>query len=175
MAYVYGVAFTFLFLLVCLPGLLVTINLLLERLTDRTYTRLRWTPVQAFLVGLPAALVLTVWIGGASNAGATVIAVAGAAVGLSLLAVGLAALARLLGERMADWTGSDASFKNLVRGAVVLSLAVIFPIAGWFVFLPLVGITAIGASLFGLVGWLPRRKMGQAAPPDQTLAAGQTR
>jgi hypothetical protein len=43
-----------------------------------------------------------------------------------------------------------------VRGAVALELAAVFPLIGWFVFIPVTFIMALGAFLFALVGWMPR-------------------
>jgi hypothetical protein len=43
-----------------------------------------------------------------------------------------------------------------VRGAVALELAAVFPLAGWFVVLPLAIVTSLGATVFALLHWMPR-------------------
>ncbi len=47
-----------------------------------------------------------------------------------------------------------------VRGFVVLELAAGFPIIGWFIVTPLTFITALGATVFAVLRWVPR----EAAP-----------
>jgi len=54
-----------------------------------------------------------------------------------------------------------------VRGAAVLELAAGLPIIGWFILFPLAFVTALGASVFALVRWMPP----VAVPPAYRASA----
>jgi hypothetical protein len=53
-------------------------------------------------------------------------------------------------------TASIGPLGAFVRGAVVLELAVSFPVLGWFFIFPLAFVTAFGATGFALLNWMPR-------------------
>jgi hypothetical protein len=57
----------------------------------------------------------------------------------------------LLAERS---TASPAA--AFVRGAIALELAVIFPLLGWVLVFPLTIVTALGATGFALLRWVPK-------------------
>jgi hypothetical protein len=84
---------------------------------------------------------------------------------LALAGLGAASLAAKRGRQSAphvsDTVAPPAAF---VRGAVVLELAVGFPVIGWFVVAPLTLITALGAAVFAVLRWMPR----VAAPAAHT-------
>jgi hypothetical protein len=63
------------------------------------------------------------------------------------------------------------SLGAFIRGSVVLELAAFFPILGWFFLLPLVLITAFGATGFALLNWLPREKQPVPAVTPVTTHA----
>ena len=71
------------------------------------------------------------------------------------LVVGSAGLAKLMGRRMSEMSGSRNSFANLVQGTIVYSLAMGFPYFGWFLFAPLTALYATGAGMQAL--WTKRR------------------
>ena len=161
MADVYTVVFTLIGMLISLPALLVAINLLLPKVTQRIQTRLKETPGKSFVMGVPITAVIIFWvlltIEGAGPVQATAFIVA--AFGMALGTLGAAGMARLLGERIMPLSQPNSSMTNLVRGAIVYELACLFPIVGWFVFAPFVGMTVIGAAVFALLGWLPKRNV----------------
>lgn len=51
---------------------------------------------------------------------------------------------------------------NILRGAIVYELACLAPFVGWFIFAPLVGMTVLGAAVFALKGWMPKRRVPEA-------------
>jgi hypothetical protein len=71
-------------------------------------------------------------------------------------------MARLIGARIAAVASPNSSLTNLVRGALVYELACLVPIVGWLLFAPLVGLTVVGAAVFGLLRWLPRPTLAPA-------------
>ncbi|MCP4419787.1 MAG: hypothetical protein GY805_24510 [Chloroflexi bacterium] len=159
MADVYTVVYILLGILICLPALLMALNLLMPKITSRIETRLEKTPGKSFFLGLPVTAVFLLWI--AITAEASVSVVRGSAffvafIGMGLGTLGAAGMSRLLAKRVALLAKPRSEAINWLRGAVVYELSCLFPLVGWFIFAPLVGITVVGAAVFGLLGWLPR-------------------
>lgn len=169
---VYIVVFTLLGILISLPALLVALNLLLPKVTANTATRLAKTPGRSFVLGVPVTAAFLLWIAitsqvpfGPIRATAFLAGIAGMGLGT----IGAAGMARALGERLKSLSDTPSTLTSLVRGAVVYELACLFPIVGWFLFIPLAGIMVIGAAVFGIFGWLPSHQIQEAdqtPPPD---------
>jgi hypothetical protein len=153
MADVYTVTFILIGMLICLPALLVALNLLLPAVTKRIETRLSEKPGRSFVIGVPVTAVLILWVLITAEAGAGVIrgtAFITAAFGMALGTLGAAGMARVIGKRITPLAQPNSTMTNLVRGAVVYELACLFPIVGWFVFAPLIGVTVMGAAVTSL-------------------------
>lgn len=155
---VYIVVYSLLGILICLPALLLALNLLMPQVTSRIETRLEQTPGKSFGLGVPVTavfllfIVITANIPGPGQASAFLAAF----VGMGLGTLGAAGMSRLLARRVTLLVSPSSEALNLLRGAVMYELACLFPIVGWFLFAPIIGITVIGAATFGLLGWLPR-------------------
>lgn len=165
---VYIVVFTLAGILLSLPALLVALNLLLPKVTTNTAARLAKTPGRSFALGIPVTAVFLLWIviaGQVPFGPARATAFLAAVIGMGLGTIGAAGMARLLGERLKPISGAPSTLTSLVRGAVVYELACLFPLVGWFLFIPLAGMMVVGAAVFGILGWLPRPQIQQA---DQT-------
>jgi hypothetical protein len=165
MADVYIVTLSLIGILLSLPALLVALNLLMPRASAAAATRLERTPGKCFLLGVPVAagFLLYVAIAGQIPFGLlrATAWIAGFA-GMGLGTLGAAALARLLGERLATLSGPSSQMACLVRGALVYELACLTPIVGWLLFAPVAGVTVLGAAVFGLLHWLPRPALAPA-------------
>jgi hypothetical protein len=165
---VYIVVFTLAGILISLPALLVALNLLLPKVTINTAARLSKTPGRSFILGVPVAAAFLLWIAIASQVPFGPIRATSflaAIAGMGLGTIGAAGMARVLGERLKPLSGPSSTLSGLVRGALVYELACLFPIVGWFLFIPLAGVMVMGAAVFGLLGWLPRPQIQQI---DQT-------
>ncbi|MFQ5420063.1 MAG: hypothetical protein ACE5FD_19840 [Anaerolineae bacterium] len=174
MADVYTVTFIIIGILLSVPALLVALNLLLPNVTRRAQTRLEKTPGRSFFLGVPvtAAFALFVAIASATNFGPIqAIGFVAALVGMGLGSIGGAGLARLLGERLTPLAHPNSELTNLVRGAVVYELAALVPLVGWFLFIPIAGMMAMGAATFALFKWLPRPAVTEQAN-EQTVIIG---
>ncbi|MCB8976957.1 MAG: hypothetical protein H6657_05965 [Ardenticatenaceae bacterium] len=160
---VYIVVYSLLGMLICLPALLLALNLLMPQVTHRIETRLEQTPGKSFFLGVPVTaafllfIAITANIPGLGQASAFLAAF----IGMGLGTVGAAGLSRLLARRVTLLASPSSDVLNLLRGAVIYELACLFPIVGWFLFAPVVGITVLGAATFGLLGWLPRRAVSE--------------
>ena len=152
-------------ILISLPALLVAINILLPRASGDVATRLEKSPGKSFVLGLPVTVTFLLWILIASQINFGLIqgtAFLALFVGMGLGTLGAAGLARFVGLRLRPISNTGSELRDLVRGAFVFELACLVPIVGWFLFAPLVGVTVMGAAVFGLLGWLPRP---QTQPP----------
>jgi hypothetical protein len=156
---VYIVVYSLLGILICLPALLLTLNLLLPQITNRIETRLERTPGKSFFLGVPVTAAFLLWIAITANVPIGVVrgtAFVAAFVGMGLGTLGAAGMSRLLARRITVLANPSSQAMNWLRGAVMYELACLFPIVGWFLFAPIVGITVLGAAVFALLGWLPR-------------------
>ena len=151
---VYIVVFTLIGILLSLPALLVALNLLLPNVTRHAAARLDHHPSQSFGVGLFVTSVFLAFIIISANiAFGPIRAMSFFAtfIGMGLGTLGAAAMSRLLGERLTKLSHPASELTNLVRGAVVYELACLFPLVGWFVFIPIVGVMVMGAAALGLL------------------------
>jgi uncharacterized protein involved in cysteine biosynthesis len=155
--------FGILFILgVAFPGLLTAWWLLFPATVERARLRLDRTPWRCFWLGgvLTAILVvpiiglLALPFGPAKFMGWALVAVT-----LTVSALGAAGLAAKMGERLAARAGNVSLAGAFLRGAVALELAAAFPVVGWFIFIPLVIVTALGATAFALLQWMPRSQL----------------
>jgi len=158
---------------VTLMALLTFINLMLPEMVQQAGRRMEAHLLRSFLVGLVnllffgAIAVLCAWLAQqVMPAAAAAFILASALMVLALVCfilVGLAALARLLGERLG---GSKTPLSSLLRGALLLILSCLAPFVGWYLVTPLVFMAALGAVILSLF-----RRRPAAPPPDETPAA----
>lgn len=147
-----------LFLGVALPGLLLSWALLLPATVERARLRLERTPWRCFgaglAVGLGATLIVAMLL-----AGPGLVQLAGW-VGLGLLlgaaSLGTAGLTALMGYRLSRAPVPALTPAALLRSAVALELAVIVPVIGWFVLLPLLTVISLGAATLAALRPAPR-------------------
>ncbi len=143
-------------IIIGLGASLTAIGLLLHSVfpawVGRAEARTRAMPWRTLLLGIGAGgagiLLVAVLLSGRSGA----IKFAGVVGLLALLTVsfaGTAGVARLLGSRLPSPVDRDRPWKAVIRGWVVLYLASLLPVLGWFVFLPLALLSGFGAALLG--------------------------
>lgn len=160
MADVFAVFGTLLALGIALPGLLLTWQLLVPNVIQRAEDRLEKTPWRCFWTGLallglssiPVAILFN--IPGVGQA----IGFASLFLLMTMASLGAAGLAKLMGQQLQRQGSSLSNSGATVRGAVAMALAAVFPIIGWFVFIPLILMITFGAAVFALLRWQPRRK-----------------
>jgi hypothetical protein len=158
------------------PGMLTAWWLLFPTTVERARLRLEQTPWRCFWLGgilsivlaIPIATLLALPSGAATFIGASLLAVT-----LVLASLGATGLAAKMGEQLARRANGLSPAGAFVRGAVALELAAAFPILGWFIVIPLTIVTALGATAFALLHWMPVLQgevRGQAAPLPQEPA-----
>jgi hypothetical protein len=165
MADVFAVFGTLLATGIAFPGMMLTWRVLLPKTVYRAQTRLDHTPWRCLFVGSFLILVSTIpiiilfslpWGGFKAMAVLAVLAL------MAIASLGAAGLALLIGGRLEGLGLKGSPVRATLAGAVALELAAVFPLVGWFFFLPLTTLVTLGAAAFALLGWMPR---GLSRPP----------
>jgi hypothetical protein len=135
-------------------GLVITFCLLFPIRVEAASARLELHPWRSLLLGSGAAIVLAlpVLLLLSLPAGAAKFLGWALAVGaLTVSGIGASGLTQLLARRMASQSMAEAgSLGTLVRSSLALELAILLPVVGWFVVLPVVTAASFGASLHAL-------------------------
>lgn len=166
MADVFAAFGTLLALGIALPGLLLTWQLLLPNVVQRAEQRLEANPWRCFWAGLvllglaliPLAILFNIPGPGQALGFATTFLL------MTVASLGAAGLARLMGQRLQKEGVSVSISGATIRGAVAMALAAIFPVIGWFIFIPLTLIITFGAAMPALWPWRSRAKVAEANP-----------
>lgn len=151
------------------PGMLAALWLLFPATIERARLRLESTPWQCFWLGgvitavvvIPIVVLLALPFGPAKFMGWTLITLV-----LALSCIGFAGIAAKMGAQLTSHAPGSNPTGAFVRGAVALELALAFPLFGWVLILPLAIVTALGATGFALLHWMPKR-----APIPETPVA----
>jgi len=154
------------------PCLLAAWRILFAGAVERARQRLEATPGRCLSLGLGAALLSLVPIfillnlpfGPAKFLGWIL-----AALLLSAASVGGAGWAALAGERMMGET--VGATRRLMIGALVTELAAVFPLIGWFLFLPYTLLVSLGAAVFAALRWMPAAST-RPVPPSYNPVEG---
>ncbi len=172
MADVYTVTFILIGMLLSLPGLLIGINLLLPKTAERIEARIAEKPGRNLFIGIPVTAAFALWIALASSTGSGILrgsAFLAGGVWMALGTIGAAGLARMLGNRLKPLASPTSELTNLLRGAVVFEFACLFPLVGWFVFAPIVGMMLVGAS----VSSIRRKRLPVMVVSEQELGVSE--
>lgn len=149
-----------LLLTITLAAYFLVIGALFTNRVAKTQTSLNLTPGRSFGLGMvnffffgTIALILLMLIDGNANRVNDIVRVilffptigVLAFLGI-LLSFGLAGIVKELGSRIAP---EHEPRKQLVIGSVLLTIACALPLVGWFLLLPYVAFTGIGATILG--------------------------
>lgn len=162
MADVFAAFGTLLVLGIALPGMLLTWKLLFSKTVERAELRLARTPWRCFFSGLTLLMISTIPIGvsfgipGLQGFGVVAIFIL-----LTIASIGAAGLAEVMGKQLNHLGFNGTPVSATIRGAVAMEMAAIFPIIGWFIFVPLTLIITFGAGTFALLRWAPRANSSQ--------------
>lgn len=148
------------------PGMLATLWLLFPATVERARLRLDTTPWRCFWLGgvitalavIPIVVLLALPFGPAKFLGWTLITLV-----LALSCIGFAGVAAKMGAQLTSNAANISPAAAFVRGAVALELALAFPVFGWVFILPLGIVTALGATGFSVLHWMPKKAVDSAA------------
>jgi hypothetical protein len=119
-----------------------------------------------FLVGLPITLVGLFAAAVVSNLPGKLGSIGAGAVACALLVyahAGVSGLATSIGRRLPSAVDASSPWRSTLRGGVVLVLAYLAPVLGWFAILPITTIVGAGATTLGLFA-RRRAAVSDAAP-----------
>ena len=173
MADISAIFFILLILGIAFPAMLTAWWLLFPSLVARSQLRVEKTLARTFWMGLiivialtlPIVILMSLPFGPAKFLGWILLAVF-----LALSSIGSAGITAHLADRLGQRSNVTA-LGAFVRGAVILALAAFFPILGWFFLWPLLLITAVGATAFALLNWLPREMTQNSSAPTSSSHA----
>lgn len=160
---IFGIAF---------PGLLTAWWLLFPATVERAQTRLDQTPWQCFWFGgiltaaavIPIVILLILPFGPAQFLGWALMVIV-----LAVSSLGSAGIAAKMGNRLVE-TSHASPAAAFVRGAIALELAVFFPLLGWLLVFPLTIVTALGATGFALLRWVPKTTLAKVVESSPAQA-----
>lgn len=162
-----AIVFLVIAMLIAMPCITVMFGVFAPRLASRAEARVARHPVLTFLAGLPATgfvLALAAGLGSApAPAAKFVAAVIGLAGGLTALA-GLGGIAGAIGRATPSPVDRERPWRAVVRGAVILELACVFPLVGWLLVYPVALVTGMGAAALSLIPVRAARPQPQAEP-----------
>ena len=143
---------------IAFPGLLTAWRLLFPATVARATARLELTPWRCFWLGgvlvaalaPPTVVLLALPFGPAKLAGWVLIVSV-----MTFASLGAAGLAGKMASHVQQASPGLSALSAYVRATVALELAAAFPGIGWFVALPLITVTALGATAFALLRSVP--------------------
>jgi hypothetical protein len=134
-----------------MAALLLLCDVAFPKLVGRARHNAERMPLRSLLVGLINlsffGLLAVALLSG--DEGARALGLLVGTVLLSFVALGLAAVARLVGERLRP--DDPSMVRRLLAGAVTLELAALVPLVGWFAVTALAGLLGYGAVVIALV------------------------
>jgi hypothetical protein len=177
MADTMSIFFVILGMMLALPGLWLLCRGLWPEAVAATADRCRKGLWSSFLAGLPITAVMILMTVILFN----VLGPVGKIAGLGVVCLymlqahtGVAGLATAIGRRLATPHDEKRAWRSTLRGGVVLELAYLLPILGWFVILPASIIIGSGAANLGLLSRLKLAlfSTNQVLTASDTAAAG---
>ncbi|MEO1286449.1 MAG: hypothetical protein AAFV93_01670 [Chloroflexota bacterium] len=150
-----------LFMIVAYPALLIVLSLFFQKRTQKARIRIEQGLIAPFFVGLVLAIP-SYGLALAMISAGSVLQFLGAVLALLIAtwgAIGIAGMAQQFGQRMADLSdGEQSTLKMWLSGGFVITLAIAFPLVGWFIIMPLCSVIGLGAATMSLFTRLPEAK-----------------
>jgi hypothetical protein len=154
--------------LVALPGLWLLCRGLWPNVVQETTEDCQRGLLFPFLVGLPIAAVAVVTtiivsksLGGASGLGSLFVV----CIFVFFASVGIAGLTTSIGMKLPSPADAERPWKATIRGSVVIELAFLLPILGWFIILPSALIIGSGSTLRSIIKMVRNRPRKDKAAP----------
>lgn len=152
-------------MIIAYPALLILLNILFSKTTERVAIRLESGMKWSFFAGLIVVVIGGFLVVSLLSAG-SVLQFIGFVLYLILSfwgTVGNAALARLFGARITEMGDKKpSSLGEMLSGGFVLTLSFAFPLIGWFVVMPIITCIAVGAMTLNLFRRAPRPAVNEA-------------
>jgi hypothetical protein len=150
---VLGIALGIIGIAIAFVGVTMAMTIWFPQVTHRAQQRVQGSFWVCLGVGVLLALTLGVLSVGLISASKWILKLVGVLMffGLSsMIFVGAAGMARMMGERINAMAEPLTPFAGVLRGSVILSMAMLFPFVGWLLIMPVVGLCAFGAGALAL-------------------------
>jgi hypothetical protein len=160
-------------LLLALPGLWLLCRGLWPNVVEKTTADCARGLIKPLLVGIPIAGLLVFVFSLITKLHEPLNGIFGiieVSAFLLFSSTGIAGLATVIGQRLPSPADAERPWNATIRGGVVLELAFLVPIVGWFFLLPLSLILGSGAALRAIIKTVRSR----AKPAKPTPAPGET-
>ena len=156
-------------ILLSFQGLWLFCRALWQNKVIASATRCGRNPIKSFVAGVVVSLVMIIVTALAGSLGAPGQVLAFGIVSLYVIfsGIGVAGLATHMGQRLASPADDRRPWAATVRGGVVLNLAYVIPIVGWFVIFPASIVLGAGAATLALL-W-PRTARVSVTPPPPVV------
>jgi hypothetical protein len=159
----FAIVMTFVGFLVSMPALWLLFGALWPQALARAQERITRSPIKTFFAGLATVALFSFLTTLFGQANAQPLALASATFGIAWAFFGVSALARHIGSRMPSTDGIP--WRAHLRGAIVLELGFLFPLAGWVLTLPLALVLGSGAATLSL--FRRRAPIEQSVPMEK--------
>ena len=147
--------------LLALPGLWLLCAGLWPTVVERTTDDCRAGLLFPFLVGIPISVVAffsTVFASKGLGAASGFVSIAIVCFYVLFASVGIAGLTTSIGNRLPSPADIERPWQATIRGSIVLELAFLLPLLGWFMLLPSALIIGSGAALRSIIKGMRQRK-----------------
>jgi len=158
MADITAIFFILMLVGIAYPALLSAWWMLFPGAVDRARLRLERTPWSSFWLGVVVTIFFLVPILILLNLPAGIakfLGFVGLGVMLVISSIGAAGQASRFADKL-NRLGNFSPIGAFLRGALILELASVFPILGWFVFFPIATLASLGAAAFAILRWIPK-------------------
>jgi hypothetical protein len=150
-----------------LTALMLATMLLFPRVVERARERVQSKPYRCFGIGAVMTLTLGVLAIAMLQVPQGPVKFLGILLffGLSCIVfVGASGIAKLMGERVNEMAKPLTPFAGLLRGSIIISVSLIFPVVGWLFLTPVAAVCALGAGTWAL---LSGRRRAQVQPAKE--------
>lgn len=134
-----------------LIALVLLTNALFPNLITRARANAERMPLRSFVVGVVNFIFFGLIVLALLSGAAEIAKLFGLVIGtllLGFLALGLTAMARLVGERVA---ANQGNIRQLIVGTALVEFAALVPLVGWFLVPLLVLMTGLGAVIIAMI------------------------
>lgn len=144
MADAFAITMLFVGLMIVLPATWLMFGALWPSAVERARERIPTMPVGTFLIGAGVTLVFITLTTALGNANLPALALPIAAFGMGWAFLGMSAVARHVGRRLA--TPGQPEWRAHLKGGIVLSLSFLVPVLGTFLIFPIALVLGTGAA-----------------------------